>query len=693
MAQKKQVRRKTPVKSKKSKKIVVDRIKELRALQLFGFVFIFSIIGIIFLLQSDAATPKNCEAGSSSCNYIGSTYSDPVQSTVDAVKRAQNRDKYDKTSCGGNPIRGCGDFGLLVGGVGIQSSEVEKSPQPGTFSFTGNYSHSANNDPIVFPGSAGASHEHDFFGNTTLDHNSTTDSLVKAKTINLNLGDYAGEQVGDASSYWFPAVYQDGKKIEPFGSTIYYRVSKGLEGSSSAGKEKVQPFPTGLRMIAGNAKATASNQRESVFFKDACGGGGNTIGKTNMITSDCGKIQMVLNFPSWWDCKNLDSPDHKSHMSYTKSSSHSCPVPEIQVFVQYRTNGGSGFKLTSGEWYTGHGDFWNAWDPALLKGLVDNIMNVTERNDAARLKRAGSTEVIQTSEIPSDPIDQTPTDGGSGDGTSSGGGSTSTVTLKPPVNLKSEILSPTEVVLTWDDNNSAQYIVYRDSVRVNNVYGARIKDTGVEAGKSYSYTVQSVDAAGNKSNQSEPLNVTMPQPQDTEGPSAPGDFKAYEKNGIVILQWTAATDNVGVTGYNINKDGNYYSSVSENTFSFGDSNVEPGKTYVYRVRAKDAAGNVGSNSQEITVTISKPEPVNNGVIQGRVTDNRGKRISNVTIEVSNSNKTYTASTNSYGHFYFGNVVPGDYEVIFTHRRYETVKRNVTLESGGIVRINDVEMRR
>jgi hypothetical protein len=57
----------------------------------------------------------------------------------------------------------------------------------------------------------------------------------------------------------------------------------------------------------------------------------------------------------------------------------------------------------------------------------------------------------------------------------------------------------------------------------------------------------------------------------------------------VDLSWTASTDNVGVTGYEIYRDGVYLATATFTAFS--DTTAAPSTTYSYEVRALDAAGN------------------------------------------------------------------------------------------------------
>lgn len=97
-----------------------------------------------------------------------------------------------------------------------------------------------------------------------------------------------------------------------------------------------------------------------------------------------------------------------------------------------------------------------------------------------------------------------------------------------------------------------------------------------------------------------------PPAGDTTAPSAPTQLKTSNvTTNSVELSWTKATDNVGVSGYRIFRDGTQVgTSVGER---HTDGNLTPAKKYSYTVKAVDAAGNVSSASSAATVTtVSAP---------------------------------------------------------------------------------------
>ncbi|MYS20032.1 F5/8 type C domain-containing protein, partial [Streptomyces sp. DvalAA-14] len=92
------------------------------------------------------------------------------------------------------------------------------------------------------------------------------------------------------------------------------------------------------------------------------------------------------------------------------------------------------------------------------------------------------------------------------------------------------------------------------------------------------------------------FEVYGPTTGDTTAPSAPANL-AYTQpaSGQVKLTWSAATDNVGVTGYDIYANGVLRTSVAGTVLTYTDSQPDTA-TVTYTVKAKDAAGNQSAAS-------------------------------------------------------------------------------------------------
>lgn len=84
-------------------------------------------------------------------------------------------------------------------------------------------------------------------------------------------------------------------------------------------------------------------------------------------------------------------------------------------------------------------------------------------------------------------------------------------------------------------------------------------------------------------------------------PSTPADLKGMAASpGEVLLSWSASSDDVGVHGYRIYRDGTKIADTS--TCSYGDTGLLAATTYTYYLLAYDAVGNLSSPSQSVAIT-------------------------------------------------------------------------------------------
>jgi beta-glucosidase len=101
--------------------------------------------------------------------------------------------------------------------------------------------------------------------------------------------------------------------------------------------------------------------------------------------------------------------------------------------------------------------------------------------------------------------------------------------------------------------------------------------------------------------------TTQPPPTDTTAPTAPGTPTAASvTSSSVNLSWAAATDNVGVTGYDVVRvqNGAETAQAATTTNSAALTGLTAGTAYTFAVYAKDAAGNRSARSGAVTVTTS-----------------------------------------------------------------------------------------
>jgi glycosidase len=142
----------------------------------------------------------------------------------------------------------------------------------------------------------------------------------------------------------------------------------------------------------------------------------------------------------------------------------------------------------------------------------------------------------------------------------------------------------------WDNNNGANYRLGSGSTR--------IKDRTVTAGAT------------------DPCAAAEP---DTTPPSTPTGVSAAVTDTSVVLTWNPATDNTGVTGYQVNRTGGTRgTSVTETASTVeSQSGLEPRTGYCWTVKARDAAGNLSAAGPAVCATTGDaPPPASSGTPLG-----------------------------------------------------------------------------
>jgi hypothetical protein len=100
-----------------------------------------------------------------------------------------------------------------------------------------------------------------------------------------------------------------------------------------------------------------------------------------------------------------------------------------------------------------------------------------------------------------------------------------------------------------------------------------------------------------------------PPPPDAEPPTVPTGLSATASGATLVeLTWSASTDNVGVAGYTIHRDGAILGTVGGATTSFQDTTAAPSSTYSYAVDAFDAANNHSALSASASATTPATPP-------------------------------------------------------------------------------------
>ena len=169
-----------------------------------------------------------------------------------------------------------------------------------------------------------------------------------------------------------------------------------------------------------------------------------------------------------------------------------------------------------------------------------------------------------------------------------------------PENLTASARSSTEIELTWSASNDpsgiAKYTVYRDGAPepVATVQTTSYIDGGLEPASTHTYTVRATDNAAqpNTSDDSAPATATTNDAPlfDFKRPSVPRDLVAATQSSTSIeLNWSPSTDESGIAEYRVYRDGGDTPVAAVTTTNFVDTDLAPGTTYTYTVRAVDRA--------------------------------------------------------------------------------------------------------
>lgn len=256
----------------------------------------------------------------------------------------------------------------------------------GAFRIVCTPSHMSNDDPIVYPNQKGAAHHHTFFGNTSVAYNSNLMAFSTTGNSTCKGG------IMNRSAYWVPSMIDTATNTAktPEVAIFYYKTGR------TPGNLIISP-PKGLRMIAGNSKATNSSTSTANFTCLPALGVKKPFYGWYKTIQNCGvgeTMQMNVAFPQCWDGKNLDSPDHQSHMAYTQrllTTANKCPathpksVPQVTVNFNYKittANLTKNWRLASDNYdkslaggYSSHADWVNGWDEKIIAGFVKNCLN------------------------------------------------------------------------------------------------------------------------------------------------------------------------------------------------------------------------------------------------------------------------------------------------------------------------------
>jgi chitodextrinase len=185
-------------------------------------------------------------------------------------------------------------------------------------------------------------------------------------------------------------------------------------------------------------------------------------------------------------------------------------------------------------------------------------------------------------------------------------GTTPDTTAPTASTLSASGTTQTSTNLSWtaatDNIGVTGYNVYQNGTQIGTATTTSYSVSGLNSATTYAFTVKAKDAAGNLSASSNSVSVTTlnGSTPDTTAPTASTLSASGTTQTSTNLSWTAATDNVGVTGYNVYQNGVQIGTAT--SISYAVTGLSAATTYAFTIKAKDAAGNLSATSNSVSIT-------------------------------------------------------------------------------------------
>jgi hypothetical protein len=242
--------------------------------------------------------------------------------------------------------------------------------------------HRNSDNFMVTPGKVnGAQHVHEYVGNLSTDAFSTNESLDAAGTTCAN---------GDKSTYFWPTLRNtaaQGNDVNANGGGLDGNFGQIIQAKSAQLQFRGNPagpvtaMPKDLAIITGDAKAVTNGDANAKAAWTCTGFEDRTTTKYPLCPAGSDLVR-ILDFPSCWDGKNLDSADHRQQVVFPKANGKCgkgrVAIPQLRETLTFPTPNGRNFALDSfpdqqHNPITDHGDFMNVMPDPLMAKAVDCI--------------------------------------------------------------------------------------------------------------------------------------------------------------------------------------------------------------------------------------------------------------------------------------------------------------------------------